>query len=310
MFQKRESRDFSQVKREEDPNDPRLLSRVSFLSDWRELWNEKLDPTNDLILWSYSDDRGVERNLGRLGTGKAPKQLLRRLYSLALHRELRIFDLGDFRSWDYDLSEAHFQAKECVKKIRELGLRCISIGGGHDWAYPDFSESFPYLVNLDAHLDVRPDAEEQSRRGHSGTPFRKIAEDDSITKQIYQIGLERSQNSKNHIAYAESQRMRLLFLDELKDSEAEQVEHVQRMFDDVHEDSIGISLDLDCLRQSECPGVSAPSPVGLSANVVLSLISKLKSRSPHLGVYELNPNFDLDERSTRLAARLIYEFIS
>ena len=70
------------------------------------------------------------------------------------------------------------------------------------------------------------------------------------------------------------------------------------------------SIDLDSVSQAFAPGVSAPSPEGLSPEEI-SLAALLAGRNEkirYLDVMELNPLFDHDSRTARLAVALLHAF--
>ncbi len=73
-------------------------------------------------------------------------------------------------------------------------------------------------------------------------------------------------------------------------------------------DTLYMSIDLDCFPSYEAPGVSAPASRGVAYEVIEPLV-KLAASSGKLAVAdvaELNPSHDIDNRTARLAARLVY----
>jgi agmatinase len=72
-----------------------------------------------------------------------------------------------------------------------------------------------------------------------------------------------------------------------------------------------ISIDLDCLDPAYAPGVSLPSPCGLSSIDLVYLI-KLAISSGIIGfdLVELSPDFDFNNMTANLAARIILESIA
>lgn len=80
---------------------------------------------------------------------------------------------------------------------------------------------------------------------------------------------------------------------------------------DIHSDRpVGLSIDLDAFAQSVSPGVSAPSPRGISLEHVVQIIDALAKNLTHVGFYELNPSFDKDEQSARLGAYLLARILA
>ena len=74
---------------------------------------------------------------------------------------------------------------------------------------------------------------------------------------------------------------------------------------------IYISVDLDCLDPSVGPGVSVPSPAGLSGvELVFLLSSALKGKVVGMDIVELCPDFDINGMTASLAARILSESIA
>jgi agmatinase len=72
-----------------------------------------------------------------------------------------------------------------------------------------------------------------------------------------------------------------------------------------------ISIDLDCLDPAHAPGVSLPTPCGLSSIELIYLI-KLAINSGIIGIdlVELSPDFDFNNMTAHLAARILLESIA
>ncbi len=72
-----------------------------------------------------------------------------------------------------------------------------------------------------------------------------------------------------------------------------------------------VSIDLDCIDPAFAPGVSVPSPSGLSS-VDLMYLVKLAISSGILGldIVEFTPDFDINNMTASLAARLLLESIA
>lgn len=72
-----------------------------------------------------------------------------------------------------------------------------------------------------------------------------------------------------------------------------------------------ISIDLDCLDPAFAPGVSLPSPCGLSSLELIYFV-KLAVNSGTIGIdiVELSPDFDMNKITAYLAARILLEAIA
>jgi len=71
-----------------------------------------------------------------------------------------------------------------------------------------------------------------------------------------------------------------------------------------------ISFDMDCVDPSYAPGVSVPVPMGLSTVDAVYLLKKItKHGIVGMDIMEVCPSFDVKDRTSHLASRLISEVI-
>ena len=73
-----------------------------------------------------------------------------------------------------------------------------------------------------------------------------------------------------------------------------------------------ISVDLDCLDPAFAPGVSVPSPGGLSSTDLIYLLNKTISTANivAIDIVELAPDYDISNTTAMLAARIMSECIA
>ncbi|HAY13217.1 MAG TPA: formimidoylglutamase, partial [Armatimonadetes bacterium] len=73
-----------------------------------------------------------------------------------------------------------------------------------------------------------------------------------------------------------------------------------------------LSLCLDVLEAGTAPGVSAPAGRGLNVAVVDDFVRTVaqSGKCRLFDVAELNPSLDIDERTARVAARLIWTMVA
>ena len=90
--------------------------------------------------------------------------------------KLNVYDFGNISiSEDEDLEHAHEKLQNSIKDIISHCSVPFIIGGGNDQSFPNAmgllknaEEKSVVVVNIDAHLDVRPLKE---GKVHSGSPF-------------------------------------------------------------------------------------------------------------------------------------------
>jgi agmatinase len=75
---------------------------------------------------------------------------------------------------------------------------------------------------------------------------------------------------------------------------------------------IYVSLDLDCLDPAFAPGVSVPTPGGLTSVEVIYLLKGLMRNGNVAGldIVELSPDYDINGMTSSLAARILSECIA
>lgn len=284
----------------------RIGDRVQCMTDARRC------PRGAVVLLGVPEDRGVAVHRGRSGAAAGPEALRRSLYRLAGAFEL--WDAGDVKRGETN-RETHVNVRETIRALGQAGAFPIMIGGSHDNSYGGVAgcaatQRGCAVINIDAHLDLR--APEPSGHVNSGTPFRRLIDERIIPgSSLVEFGYQPHVNDASLLIWAKQQGVRLWSWAEVQTPSpvqvfAQLVQDLGRM----HE-GIALSLDLDVIPASEAPGVSAPATFGFRATEVLAML-QLAAQEPrlcYLDVMELNPTHDVDGRTARLAASLIWHFV-
>jgi len=289
----------------EDPNDLRLGAVVE--TEPAAYQEAKF------VIVSCSQDIGVARNHGRTGAAHAPEAIRRSFYKLAAPVSLQrgeLIDLGDTLI-DGSLEDVHTHHHEIVRQLISDGKRVVMLGGGNDLSYPDvkaIQSVFPEMtaVNVDAHLDIR-----ENVRRNSGTPYRQLIEENIVQKQrFFEIGFQSHANSVYYLQQAVDWEINMISLEELTRSSV--TDCLTKRMADHSQGTLFLGFDMDSVRVADAPGVSAPSPMGLSAEQARDLVSFFSTRIPArmLEITEVNPKYDIDHRTTKLAAILMVTFLA
>ncbi len=292
-----------------DSNDPRLGEAVR-----RD--KAHYDAAEIVILGCPQDD-GVRRNNGRVGAAKAPDAIREQFYRLSTFKlEKRIFDLGNTVIGS-TLEETHDNHFAVVNHLLADGKLVIVLGGGNDVSYPDgcaMAENFGtdnwIAVNVDSHLDVRL-ADERN----NGTPFRQLL-DEKLLQPTYffEVGYQTHFCSQVYYEYIRKLKVHRISLEMLR-SRAEvdmEIKDQIRLNFINHSSSLNtfFSFDLDAVRSADAPGTSAPSPLGLRAGEFITLVKYAASlaNTKLIEFSEVNPNYDQDNRTTKLVAIAMHRF--
>ena len=308
-------------------------------------WHQKITPlthsSNDgITLIGFACDEGVSRNKGRVGAYFAPQAIRRALANLAWHHQGSVFDGGDVYCDDDNLELAQQQLGDSVEHALSNQQQVIVFGGGHEVAWGSFQGLARHLkqkrtpekdnpprigiINFDAHFDLRnpptsndkPDQLSHQRIGSSGTPFHQIAQycDTNDWPFSYAcLGLNRSSNTQ--ALYQKADELGVLYFDDTELTHSN-LSHVNQVLTDfiANNDYLYLTIDIDVFPASVAPGVSAPAVRGVPFEIIESLIVDILSASTHKGrsklrlaeLAEYNPNFDIDNQTARLAARLAW----
>lgn len=265
-----------------------------------------------VALLGFASDEGVARNHGRPGAAAGPEALRNALGSLAVHHEHALYDAGTITTQTTDLEGAHERLSTSVEALSNAGHLPIILGGGHETAFGSHRGAFHAqgplkIINLDAHFDLRT-----ADVPTSGTPFKQISELVGRPDFDYTVqGISRPNNTKVLFDEAADLGVTITLDEELLAMNLQQVRaHVEHLC--AGEAPIHLSIDLDVLPAAQAPGVSAPAGLGVDLPIIRELAVTIAAtgRLALVDVVELNPSFDLDNRTAKLAARLIDDIVT
>ncbi len=282
---------------------------------WHSVINQQAGPA-PVTLLGFASDEGVRRNGGRPGAAGGPAALRAALGSLAVHHDAALADAGTITTQGEDLESAHEALSAKVCQLVESGTLPIILGGGHETAFGSHrglyrAQGPAKIINLDAHFDLR-----QADRATSGTPFRQIAQlSDAFDYTV--LGISRPNNTRTLFEAAEQLGVKVVLdeeLIELSSSECASlaVQAAEPPTGAGHVDKIHLSIDLDVLPAATAPGVSAPAGLGVSIERIRAMAVAIAAtgRLGLVDIVELNPDFDIDGRTAKTAARLIDDIVT
>lgn len=270
------------------------------------------------VLLGYCCDEGVKRNQGRIGAVNGPKVIRDVLGKMPNHlKQTTTFtDVGDITCSNGNLEEAQENLADTVTQLLYKNVTPILMGGGHDIAYGHYNGIKKYLlerkkrpsigiINFDAHFDLREDC----KGSNSGTPFFQIANENEPFHYLC-LGIRKDANDKNlfqtaqqlDVTYVDRNTFRIQFAKEINTWIRAFMEKVDHLY---------VTIDLDGFSSAYAPGVSAPSPMGFSPDIVLESLEIIiaSGKLISLDIAEMNPKYDIDNQTAKLAASLIHKVI-
>jgi formiminoglutamase len=301
----------------DDVDDPRLGNLVI-----KKTFSQIEKQKKTFALLGYPDDEGIKLNGGRPGSAAAPDTVRRFFYKFtpSLYGKINeLHDFGNLKVLNLDLSDKHSHAQTAVTELLNNNYSVMTVGGGHDYGYPDLAAfcehtlsqgKRPFILNFDAHFDVRPD----TLSAHSGTGFYKLLTKYSEKIDFFEIGIQDWCNSRAHAKWLKSKGAHVITLDDILINKNGLFGVLEsKVFSKLKSKSrLALSVCLDVFSSAFSPGASQVFPTGLEANEFLkNWIKMLKTYEPKLaGFYETSPAFDQDGRTAKLTAILLHQFIS
>jgi formiminoglutamase len=279
------------------------------------------DPS--VVLLGFETDVGVKRNQGRIGAAKGPNHLRQCLANLAWPFNSTLIDAGNITCQGGELEHSQASASSIVSRLLDQHF-VITLGGGHEIAWSSFLGLAKHIaqlkapprigiINFDAHFDLREyRSAKHSLCASSGTPFAQIADYcHSANLDFNYLCIGVSPTSNTQALYEKARELQVTYIEDNEISPRNEDRHlatIQHFIDNV--DIVYLTIDLDVFPAAQMPGVSAPAAFGVSLENLWPLIAQVlinKHKLKLADLAELNPDFDIDSHSGRLAARLCWE---
>jgi formiminoglutamase len=286
----------------------RMFQRV------REENNYDAISTKDFVLHGFAVDEGVRRNKGRQGAKDAPDIIRKNMSNFpVILPDFSLLDFGNITCDDGDLENTQHTLAKKVSKVLLKGGKSMVLGGGHEVTYAHYlglKTAFPEqkigIINIDAHFDNRQP--ENGVGATSGTGFWQIAQEGEINS--LHIGIQRNSNTLKLFDTAHQYGMKYILADELF---FENLPSIYQRIDELLEsvDYAYLTICMDVFNASIAPGVSASAYNGIFADATFMHFYRHMLKNEKLlalDVAEVNPSYDIQDRTARLAATLMNEW--
>jgi formiminoglutamase len=299
-----------------DEEDGELGKRWHQVVELKNFHSIEVDTNPCLAIVGFCSDEGVRRNKGRVGAKNAPDIIRKAIANLPYHQNYKkkIQDFGNILLEEGNLEAARKLQSEMVSELIRHQKLPIILGGGHETALGDYlglAEHYEKIgiINIDAHFDLRIPVEGST----SGTPFFEMANfchENNRSFNYFCIGIQPLGNTSALFERAKDLNVQTILADDVQKDLAQSLLELKAFTEEF--DAIYLSLDLDVLDGSFAPGVSAPCANGLTPIQVKSIIQTViqTNKIKVFDVVELNPEYDQDNRTAKLAAHFIGEFVA
>ena len=286
----------------------RIFQKVTVSTEYQTI------DANNFVLHGFAVDEGVRRNKGRVGAAQAPDIIRKNMSNFPVkNSSFRLLDFGNVLCENQNLERAQENLAEKVALVLQKKAKSVVLGGGHEVTFAHYSGlkyAFPNekigIINFDAHFDNREP--EPGVGASSGTGFWQIAQEGEI--HSLHIGIQKNSNTKKLFETAEQFQMQYLLSDEIY---FENLSYLKSRMDALFQkvDKIYVTICMDVFNASIAPGVSAAAYNGIFADATFMACFRHilhHNKTIALDVAEVNPQYDIQDRTARLAASLVNEW--
>ena len=268
------------------------------------------------ILW-VPFDHGVKLSNGRVGARFGPKKIKQELSKIIKNKtfiKIRIIDYGAISPVKENVKRTHEKVTLAVEKILKANIIPIVVGGGHDISFGSvkaLSQAYKKIgqINFDAHYDVRPVI---NGRISSGTPFRRLLEGRFLNgKNFVELGVHSPKNLQEHYEYLMKKKATVLKLNHISKTGIEKSLNRALRVASQNTNAVAFDIDIDGVQKRFAPGCSAPGIKGFTKKQILqaAYIAGKNKNVRLFNLMEVNPLYDVNDKTVELAAKLILSFI-
>ncbi len=270
-----------------------------------------------LRIISVPFDHGVKLINGRPGARFGPKRIIQEFNRLIKNKRFKnIITLSHekVKPIQKDVKGTHERVTNIVRRTIKAGAIPIVIGGGHDISFGSGRAAFLEYkkigqINFDAHYDVRPVIDGKIT---SGTPFRRLLEGGFLHgKNFVELGLHSPKNLREHYNYVIQKKGTILKLDYINKIRIEKALDKALRITAKNTNATVFDIDIDGVQKRFAPGCSAPCIKGFTKKQILkaAFIAGKNDNVKLFNLMEVNPLYDVNNKTVKLAAELILNFI-
>jgi guanidinopropionase len=299
------------------PVDATKVPRFADIATFMRVPRHDIDPEIDIGLIGVPFDLGLNFRSGPRDAPaavRAASRLIRLVHPVSGVKPYdlcAVADLGDapVNPMSKDLSLGLIQG--FYQKVRDAGIRPISIGGDHTVPLPilrALAKDRPIgILQIDAHADIL-DELCGDRVNHATIMRRGHEEGLNDANRVVQIGLRGSRFGDDDIKYGQDAGYRCITIDEYEEmGRAAAIAEILRVLGD---GPVYITLDIDGLDPSYAPGTPVPEIGGLIPRDVQVMLRAL-SGCDVVGadICEVAPCYDPTGITSVTAANMMFEML-
>lgn len=196
------------------------------------------------------------------------------------------------------------QIETIYDKISASSKIPISIGGDHSITQQIINTMTKRIGKISlVYFDAHPDFV-SSTTNYYGSVVNDVLSNIEIESSV-EIGIRTPEQEE--LDNIQKYNLEVITPFDIKEKGIEQVANsvLKKLGDKVY-----VSFDMDCIDPAYAPGVSVPVPLGLSDTEAVYLLQKIAKKGIiGMDLMEVCPSFDVNDRTSHLASRIIAEVL-
>lgn len=240
-----------------------------------------------------------------ISSDMAPDEIRKDFYRLQIPNPMpRLIDLGNILDSE-EVVDTYEKLEAVLNYIYKHDIPVIIIGGSQDLTYSQYVSygSSTDKVNL-AIVDERIDlVKGQEAVTSDGYIQHLMACSHPQLSHLSIFGYQSYFTNYNLLDVIDSMGYEAIRLGQARYA-VPQWNHIFRMADMV-------SIDISCVKQSDAPGRSMQSPNGFQSDELCQItrLCGMSSQVKSMGIYEVNPQFDIRHLTTQMVAHSLWYFL-
>jgi len=202
-----------------------------------------------------------------------------------------------------DFEKLHKEVEAEATKAYAKSNLVMGLGGDHSVSYgliKAFAKKFPKksgLIYFDAHFDCQDDFLPPT---HEDILKAAVKKGFFKPENIFVIGVRNY--TEKELGFVQKNKIKFMLVNDFSSKE---ITNFAKNYDDIY-----FNLDIDAIDPAFAPGTGWPEPLGLHPKDVLDIILQLKDKIKLLDIVEVSPPKDVNNMTSRLAAKFLAEFLA
>ncbi|MCR9255801.1 MAG: agmatinase [Alphaproteobacteria bacterium] len=299
------------------PADATTIPRFADIATFLRTPRVEMSDAIDIGLVGVPFDIGLNYRSGPReapGAVRHASRLIRRVHptlGIEPYALCNVADLGDapINPLDKDLSIA--QIETFFAALRQRDIRPVAIGGDHTIPTPILralaNDSPVGILQIDSHADTLD--EMCGTKANHATFMRRGVEEGLIDPgRVVQLGLRGSRFSADDIAWGYEAGFTIITFDEFE--EMGRAAAIRRIAEVIGTDRTYVTVDIDGLDPSFCPGTPVPEIGGLTPRDTQVILRSLRGVDIiGADISEVAPCYDPTGITSVTAANLMFELV-